>query len=160
LKSIEPKPLDKELHIGVVVSQFNTKVTDRLLQGALETLTEQGIADDNILLVQVPGAFEIPLTCKKLIEANKVDAIVALGAVIRGETPHFDYVASACTNGIEQLVYDAQIPIGFGVLTTENAQQAMDRSGPKKGNKGRDAVLVVLEMLALLNAIGSFRSLT
>lgn len=160
MKSLAPKPLDKELRIGVVVSQFNTKVTDRLLQGAMDTLAEQGVADDNILLIRVPGAFEIPLTCKKLVDANKVDAIIALGAIIRGETSHFDYVASACTNGIERLIYDTHIPLGFGVLTTENAQQAMDRSGPKKGNKGRDAALVALEMLGLLNAIEAIESVT
>ncbi|MFC1665715.1 6,7-dimethyl-8-ribityllumazine synthase [Pseudomonadota bacterium] len=153
MKMIEGK-LDKtDLRIGIVVSRFNAKVTERLLEGALETLREEGINDDNITLVRAPGAFEIPQLCRKLVEGSKVDAIVALGAIIRGETSHFDYVASACTNGIERLLYDHNVPIGFGVLTTENAEQAMDRSGDKRGNKGRDATLVALEMVTLLQSI-------
>ena len=155
MKTVEHKLVETNLRIGIVVSRFNAKVTDRLLEGAIETLNEEGVDDNNITLVRVPGAFEIPQMCKKLIEANKVDAIVALGAIIRGQTSHFDYVANACTNGIERLIYDTNIPIGFGVLTTDDAQQAMDRSGAKKGNKGRDAVLVVLEMVGLLNSVDS-----
>lgn len=153
MKTVAGKLVKTDLRIGIVVSRFNAKVTDRLLEGAIETLREQGVDDNNVILVRVPGAFEIPQMCKKLIETKKVDAIVALGAIIRGETTHFDYLASACTNGIERLIYDTNIPIGFGVLTTDNAEQAMDRSGTKKGNKGRDATLVVLEMMALLNSI-------
>ena len=153
MKTVEGNLDRSKLRVGVVVSRFNGKVTERLLEGALKTLHEEGVQDNNITLVRVPGAFEIPQICKRMVAGNNIDAIVALGAIIRGETSHFDYVASACTNGVERLIYDHDIPIGFGVLTTENGEQALNRSGGKKGNKGRDAALVALEMVALLHEI-------
>jgi 6,7-dimethyl-8-ribityllumazine synthase len=133
-----------------VASRFNEFVVTGLINGACDTMHKYGIAAANLRLVRVPGAFELPLAVKRLALAGQCDGIVALGAVIRGETPHFDYVASVCANGLNQVMLETGIPIGFGVLTSNTVEQAIERTGGKAGNKGAEAALAVLEMAALL----------
>jgi 6,7-dimethyl-8-ribityllumazine synthase len=144
---IEGKHDARGLRIGIIVSRFNQFITEKLLEGALDGLKSHGGADDDITVVRVPGAFEIPLAAEKLAVAGRYDALVCLGAVIRGDTPHFEYVSEAVTHGIVQAVSKHQIPISFGVLTTDDVQQAMDRSGAKDSNKGYEAALTAIEMV-------------
>lgn len=139
------KPTSK-YHIGIVTSRFNSEITEKLLEGALEILEEAPVKIDS---VKVPGAVEIPIVCKALLEAG-CDGVVALGAVIRGETSHYDYVCSSVERGITQLMLETGKPIAFGVLTTENEKQALDRVGGRHGHKGQEAAEVVLEMVGLL----------
>jgi 6,7-dimethyl-8-ribityllumazine synthase len=134
------------LRIGVVVSRFNEFITEQLAKGALETLAKHGCAD--ISVVKVPGAWELALAAQAL--CGRCDAIVALGAVVRGDTPHFDYVAGGAANGLSRVSLDTGVPIAFGVLTTDNLQQAMDRAGGKSGNKGSEAAEVAIELANLL----------
>jgi 6,7-dimethyl-8-ribityllumazine synthase len=141
------------LTIGVVVSRFNQFITDKLLEGALDALQSHGIADDHITVTHVPGAFEIPLITDRMAASGKYDALVCLGAVIRGDTPHFEYVCDAVTRGIGEAVWQYKLPIGFGVLTTDDVQQAMDRSKAKDANKGYEAALTVIEMVSVLRQI-------
>ena len=140
------------MRIGVVTSIFNSEITDKLEQGALDYLEKVDDTVVEILAVRVPGAIEIPLTCQALFEQG-CDGVVALGAVIRGETSHYDYVCNSVERGITALMLDYNKPIGFGILTTENEEQAMDRAGGKHGNKGADAAEVVFEMIGLLKDI-------
>lgn len=139
--------------IGVVTARFNFEVTEKLEQGALELLYARGFKDDQILLVRVPGAFEIPLAVKKLLSKPDVIGCVALGAVIRGDTSHYDYVCNAVETGCTQLALDFQKPVGFGILTTENDEQAHARAGGAHGNKGADAAQVVIEMANLMSTL-------
>ena len=141
------------LRIGIIVSRFNNFVTETLLQGALDACTSHGGSEDDLTVVRVPGAFEIPIVADKLAASGKFDALVCLGAVIRGDTPHFDYVCDAVTRGVGDAVQIHKIPIGFGVLTTDNVQQAMDRAGSKDANKGYEALLVAVEMVNLLRQV-------
>ena len=134
----------------IVVARFNAFVVESLLSGALDTLKRQGVSEANITVVRVPGAFEIPLAAKKVIERGKVDAVIALGAVIRGGTPHFDYVCGECASGLASVSRETGVPIAFGVLTTDSIEQAIERSGTKAGNKGVDAAMSALEMVSLL----------
>lgn len=136
--------------IAIVVGQFNHLITDSLLKGALEAIEKQGIKPESIKVVKVPGAFEIPLACQKLAKTNQYTAILALGAVIRGATPHFDFVCDACSRGVMDVSLRYDIPIGFGVLTTNTIEQAIERAGTKAGNKGREAAMVALEMIEVL----------
>ena len=138
---------------AILVGRFNSFVVESLLQGAIDTLKRHGVSDDNITVVRAPGAWELPLVAKKLAASNKFDAIIALGAVIRGGTPHFDYVAGECAKGLGVVGLDAGIPVAFGVLTTDSIEQAIERSGTKAGNKGVDAAMTAIEMLSLLKAI-------
>lgn len=139
------------LKIAVVVGQFNHLITDSLLKGALERLEKQGIdVQTQVNIVKVPGAFEIPLACQRLAKTGQYDAMVALGAVIRGATPHFDYVCDACTQGVMNVSLEFDLPIGFGVLTTDNIEQAIERAGTKAGNKGAEAADVALDMIDVL----------
>jgi 6,7-dimethyl-8-ribityllumazine synthase len=144
---------NKRLRIGVVTSRFNHEVTEMLLDGALRVLEDANV---EIFSVKVPGAVEIPLACKALLEAG-CEGIVALGAVIRGETSHYDYVCTSVERGITTLMLDTGKPIGFGVLTTENEEQAFDRVGGKHGHKGEEAAQVVLEMVGLLKDLKTIR---
>jgi 6,7-dimethyl-8-ribityllumazine synthase len=153
-KFVEGQKDARGLKIGVVVSRFNQFVTEKLLEGARDGFVSHGGADENLEIVRVPGAFEIPLAVEKLAATGKYDALVCLGAVIRGDTPHFDYVCDAVTRGIGAAMRAHQIPIGFGVLTTDDVQQAMQRAGSKDANKGYEALLTVLEMVHLIRAIG------
>lgn len=137
------------LRIGVVVSRFNSVVTDRLLAGALEALRSHGLRDDDIEVVHVPGAFEIPLAARWLADRGQLDAIVCLGAVVRGETPHFEYIAAAAVNEISRLSATSGLPIALGVLTTNNIEQALARATGGHGNKGYEAATTALEMANL-----------
>ena len=143
-----------DARVAVVVSRWNNQITDNLLKGAVTTLDRQGLADENIEIYRVPGAFELPLACKRLAEKGSLDGIVALGCVIRGDTPHFDYVCSECTRGIGAVGLDSGIPVGFGLLTCDNVAQAEARSSDDRENKGEEAALTVLEMISLLRQIG------
>ncbi len=137
----------------LVVGRWNSFVVEHLLAGALDTLRRHGIADDNITVVRAPGAFEIPLVCKKVAQKGGVDAIIALGAVIRGGTPHFEYVAGECTKGLSMVSMESGVPVAFGVLTVDSIEQAVERAGTKAGNKGEEAAMSALEMVSLLRKI-------
>jgi 6,7-dimethyl-8-ribityllumazine synthase len=143
------------LRIGIIVSRFNGFITEKLLEGAIEGLKNHGGEDHNITVVHVPGAFEIPLVAAKMAASGKYDALVCLGAVIRGETPHFDYVSDAVTRGISRTICRYQLPVAFGVLTTNNVEQAMERSGIKDANKGYEAALTAIEMANVVRQISS-----
>jgi len=134
----------------LVVGRWNSFVVESLVSGALDTLRRHGVGDDRITLVRAPGAFEIPLVCKKLAEKKQYDAIIALGAVIRGGTPHFEYVAGECTKGLAQVMMEYGVPVAFGVLTVDTIEQAIERAGTKAGNKGAEAASSALEMVSLL----------
>jgi len=147
-------PLDATgMRIAVVAGRFNGHVTEPLVAGALGMLAELGIAADEVPVHWVPGAFEMPLVAKRLAASGIVDAVVCLGAVIRGDTAHFDYVAGPCANGIAQASLDTGVPIAFGVLTTDDEQQACDRAGGIAGNKGEEAARTAVEMVALLRRL-------
>lgn len=138
---------------AIVVSRFNSFIGERLLEGAIDALVRHGVADSDITVVRVPGAFEIPLFAKKLAESAKYDALICLGAVIRGSTPHFDYVASEVSKGVASVSLDSGVPIAFGVLTTDTIEQAVERAGTKAGNKGFDAAMTVIEAVNLLKVL-------
>ena len=138
------------MRMALVVARFNHFVTDRLVEGALDALVRHGAKEDDIAIVRVPGAFEIPLAAKRIAAGGKYDAIICLGAVIRGSTPHFDYVAAEVSKGVAAVGLDAGIPVAFGVLTTDSIEQAVERAGTKAGNKGSEAALVAVEMVNLL----------
>lgn len=135
--------------IAIVVSRFNHFLTDKLLEGAIDCLIRHGVKEEQISVYQVPGALEIPQTAAKLLKKKKFDAIITLGVVIRGDTTHYEYVAGECSAGIAKLALDAVIPIIFGVVTTENLEQAIERCGTKAGNKGWDAAMAAIEMINL-----------
>jgi 6,7-dimethyl-8-ribityllumazine synthase len=140
-----------DLRIGVVVSRFNGFITEALTQGALEVLAKHGCREENIRVVRVPGAWELPVAAKHL--AASCDAIVAIGAVIRGDTPHFEYVAGGAAEGLSKVSIETGVPVAFGVLTTNDMQQAMDRAGGKSGNKGAEAAEVAIEMANLIRQL-------
>lgn len=149
IKIIEGDFINTQAKIAIVVGRFNSFVVESLLEGALDTLKRYGVKSDDVTIVRAPGAFEIPVTAKHLANMNKFDAIIALGAVIRGGTPHFEYVAGECTKGLGQVALDSGIPVAFGVLTVDSIEQAIERSGTKAGNKGAEAALSALEMVSL-----------
>ncbi|HEV8717610.1 MAG TPA: 6,7-dimethyl-8-ribityllumazine synthase [Candidatus Binatia bacterium] len=138
---------------GLIVSQFNSLITERLQAGAIDALCRHGAREEDISVVQVPGAFDIPLFAKKMAASGRYDALVCLGAVIKGETPHFDYISAAMTQGIKEVMLAHGLPVTFGVLTTESMEQALDRAGGKAGNKGTEAALAAVEMLNALKAL-------
>jgi 6,7-dimethyl-8-ribityllumazine synthase len=142
------------MRIAIVVSRFNDFVTDRLLAAAQETLREQGVLDDAIEVLHVPGAFEIPIAAQRVAETGRVAAVVCLGCLIKGETPHFDYISSACAHGITAAAAATGIPMAFGVLTTTSLEQALERAVPGDANKGREAALAALEMARLFSTLG------
>jgi len=152
-RSIEGRSNAQGLKIGVVVSRYNQFITEKLLDGALDGFKSHGGEDENVTIIHVPGAFEIPLIVEKMAASGKYDALVCLGAVIRGDTPHFDYVCDAVTRGIGDAVRTYKIPIGFGVLTTDNVQQAMERAGSKDANKGYEALLTAVEMVNVIRQL-------
>ena len=149
---IEGNVNDRVAKVGVVVARWNSMVTDRLLEGALSALKSKGLNNDQMIVARCPGAFELPLIAKKLLERDDIEGIVTLGAVIRGDTPHFDYVCKAVTDGVLELNIRSGKPVIFGVLTTDNVEQALQRCG-EKGNKGAEAALAMLEMISLLKKI-------
>ncbi len=139
--------------IGIVVARFNSFIAEKLLEGALDSLVRSGVSTDDIVVARVPGAFEIPLIAQKMAKSGKYDAIICLGAVIRGATPHFDYVAGEVSKGTAQVMLDTGIPVLFGVLTTETIEQAIERAGTKAGNKGSDVAIAALEMINLIGRL-------
>jgi 6,7-dimethyl-8-ribityllumazine synthase len=141
------------MHFGLVVSQFNSLITERLQAGAIDALCRHGVREEDIVVVQVPGAFDIPLFAKKMAASGRYDALVCLGAVIKGETPHFDYISAAMTQGIKEVMLTHGLPVAFGVLTTDSMEQALDRAGGKAGNKGAEAALAAVEMLNTLKVL-------
>jgi 6,7-dimethyl-8-ribityllumazine synthase len=141
------------IRIGIIVSRFNNFITEKLLAGALEGLKSHGSEENDVTVIRVPGAFEIPLLADRMAASGKYDALVCLGAVIRGETPHFEYVSEAVTRGIGAAIAKYRIPMGFGVLTTNNVEQAMERSGSKDANKGYEAALTALEMVNVIRRL-------
>ena len=143
------------MRLAIVAGRFNAHVTEKLVDGALATLAELGLDREGVPVHWVPGAFEIPLVAKRLADSGSVDAVVCLGAVIRGGTAHFDYVAGPCAAGIAQASLDSGIPVVFGVLTTDDEQQALDRAGGREGNKGDEAARTAVEMVSLLRALPS-----
>jgi 6,7-dimethyl-8-ribityllumazine synthase len=144
----------KGLRFALVVSRFNAVVTDALLEGAVEALEEHGVAADDLTVVRVPGAWELPGTCARVLEGDDVDGVVALGCVIRGETPHFEFVAGEAARGLGTLALDAPVPVVFGVLTTDDLEQALRRAGDGEENKGREVALSALEMATLYRRLG------
>lgn len=150
---LEGKLTAKDMKVAIVVARFNEFITSKLLSGAVDCLIRHEAKDDDITVAWVPGAFEIPMACKKLAESGKYDAVIALGAVIRGATPHFDYVCAEASKGIAQVSMQTGVPVAFGVLTTENIQQAIERAGTKAGNKGVDCAMSAMEMVNLFKAM-------
>ncbi len=143
----------KGLKFAIVVGRFNSLITEKLLEGAVDCIVRHNGSEDNITVVRVPGSFEIPLTAKKLAKTGKYDAVICLGAVIRGSTPHFEYVANEVTKGIAQVSLETEVPISYGILTTDTIEQAIERAGTKMGNKGFDAALTAIEMVNVLRSI-------
>ncbi len=138
---------------ALVASRFNSFIVDHLVQGAIDVLRRHGISEDAITLVRVPGAFELPLVARRLANTRRFDAVIALGAVIRGGTPHFDYVAGSCVRGLAEVNLSCDLPVAFGVLTVDTIEQAIERAGTKAGNKGADAALSAIEMVSLLRKL-------
>lgn len=154
IKTIEGAMTVENARFCLVVARFNSFIVESLLDGAVDTLKRHGASEDDITLVRVPGAFEMPLALEKLAAKGGYDAIIALGAVIRGGTPHFDYVAGECVKGMAQVTLKHEVPIAFGVLTVDTIEQAIERAGTKAGNKGAEATLSAIEMVNLLRQIG------
>ncbi len=153
-KRYEGMLVGKGLKFGVVVSRFNEFITSKLLGGAQDALLRHGVNQEDIEIAWVPGAFEIPLVAKKLAQTKRYDAVICLGAVIRGSTPHFEYVATEVTKGIAKVGLDTELPITFGVITADTIEQAIERAGSKMGNKGFDAATTAIEMANLVKDIG------
>ncbi len=152
-RTIEGNLSSKGLKFAIVVSRFNDFISARLLEGAVDTLIRSGSADADMDVVKVPGSYEMPLAAKRLASMGAYDAIICLGCVIRGDTPHFDYVAAEAAKGIAKVALDTGVPVAFGVITADNLEQAIERAGTKSGNKGRDAALTAIETANLLKAI-------
>ncbi len=150
---IEGKLNASGFKFGIVVSRFNSFICDRLVEGALDTLVRHGASDDDIDIVRVPGAFEIPVAAKKAAATGRYDALVCLGAVIRGSTPHFDYVCTEVSKGVARVSLETGLPVAFGVITTDSIEQAIERAGSKAGNKGGDAAMTAIEMVNLFRTI-------
>jgi 6,7-dimethyl-8-ribityllumazine synthase len=150
MKTYEGKLQAKGFKIGIVVSRFNQFITGKLLDGALDALKKLGAEDSDVAIYKVPGSFEIPLITKKLALSKKVDGIVCLGALIRGDTPHFDFLSAEVTKGLAQIAMEDGIPVSFGILTVETIEQGIERAGTKAGNKGWDAVFSLIETLTLI----------
>jgi len=153
-KNLEGKLVAKGLKFGIVVSRFNHFITDRLLDGALDAIQRSGGDEADCTVVRVPGSFEIPLAAKKLAKSNRYHAVVCLGCVIRGATPHYDYIAAEVTKGIALVTLETEVPVSFGVLVTDSIEQAIERAGTKVGNKGFDAAMTAIEMASLMKEIG------
>ena len=152
-KVIEGNLSAKGVKFGLVVSRFNDFINKRLMDGALDALNRHGAEDKNISIIKVPGSFEIPLMAKKLAGSGNYDAVICLGAVIRGATPHFEYISAEVTKGIAQVALDTGVPVSFGILTTDNIEQAIERAGTKSGNKGWDAAISAIEMVNVLKSV-------
>jgi 6,7-dimethyl-8-ribityllumazine synthase len=152
MKTYEGNLVAQNLKFGIIVGRFNEFIGGKLLSGALDGLKRHGVEEDEIEIAWVPGAFEIPLMAKKMAKSEKYNAIICLGAVIKGATPHFDYVSSEVSKGVANVSLDSELPIIFGVLTTDTIEQAIERAGTKAGNKGYDAAVTAIEMVNLLKS--------
>ncbi|ABA88694.1 6,7-dimethyl-8-ribityllumazine synthase [Syntrophotalea carbinolica DSM 2380] len=150
---IEGKLNAEGFKFGIIVSRFNSFICDRLVEGALDTLVRHGAADGDIDILRVPGAFEIPVAAQKAAASKRYDALICLGAVIRGSTPHFDYVCAEVSKGVASVSLDSGMPVSFGVITTDSIEQAIERAGTKAGNKGTDAAITAIEMVNLFKVI-------
>ena len=153
IEMIEGDFVQVDARYAIVVARFNSFIVEQLVEGAVDTLIRQGVTPTHITVVRVPGAYELPLVCQQLASNQKIDAVIALGAVIRGGTPHFDYVAGECAKGISQAALKTQKPIAFGVITTDTIEQAIERAGTKAGNKGAEAAHTAMEMVSVLKRI-------
>lgn len=153
IKTVEGKIVAKGMKFGIAASRFNDFISGRLIEGAIDTLIRAGADEKDIQIYKVPGAFELPLTAKKLAKSGRFDAVICLGAVIRGATPHFEYISAEVTKGIASVGMEAEIPVIYGVLTTDTIEQAIERAGTKSGNKGADAAISAIEMVDLFKKI-------
>lgn len=153
MKIYEGKLVSKEIKVGIVAARFNEFITGKLVEGALDGLKRHDVQEENVSLAWVPGAFEIPLIASKMAKSGKYDAVICLGAVIRGSTSHYDYVCSEVSKGVASVALNSDIPVMFGVLTTENIEQAIERAGSKAGNKGFDCAVGAIEMVNLIRQI-------
>jgi len=153
IETIEGDYLVADARFGIVASRFNSFIVERLLSGCLGTLKHHGISEAHIIVVRIPGAFEMPLVAKHMAQTGQYDALIALGAVIRGATPHFEYVAGVCSRGLATVATQFDIPLAFGVLTVDTIEQAIERAGTKVGNKGVDAALAAIEMVSLMRKL-------
>ena len=153
MKVLEGNLVANDVKIGIVVGRFNEFIVSKLLGGALDGLKRHGVSEDNISVAYVPGAFEIPLIAKKMAQSDKYDAVICLGAVIKGSTPHFDYVCAEASKGIATVALNAEKPVLFGVLTTDSIEQAIERAGTKGGNKGYDVAVGAIEMINLMREL-------
>ena len=153
MKTLEGNLVSKEIRVGIVVARFNEFITSKLLGGSMDGLLRHNVAEDDIHVAWVPGAFEIPLVASKMAKSGKYDAVICLGAVIRGATSHYDYVCNEVSKGVASISLENDIPVMFGVLTTDNIEQAIERAGSKAGNKGYDCALGAIEMVNLLREI-------
>lgn len=154
MKVYQGKLQAKGLKIGIVLSRFNQFISDRLLEGALDALQKTGAEEANLSLYKVPGSFEVPLVAKKLAREGKVDGILCLGVLIRGDTPHFDFLSAEVTKGLAQISMEEQIPLAYGILTVETIEQGIERAGTKAGNKGYDAAFSLVETIQLIKQAG------
>lgn len=143
----------RDTTIGIVASRFNGHVVGRLLSACIDKLVSSGLSENNIIIVHVPGAFEIPIAVQQLILKHECEAVITLGAIVRGETPHFEYIANGCTNAIAKLSLKYNVPVIFGVLTTDNIEQAMERAGPEESNKGAESAQAAIHMISLMRRI-------
>ena len=153
MKTYEGKLVSKEIRVGIVAARFNEFITNKLLGGAVDALVRHDVKDEDISVAWVPGAFEIPLVASKMAKSGKFDAVICLGAVIRGSTSHYDYVCNEVSKGVAAVSLETGIPVMFGVLTTENIEQAIERAGTKAGNKGFDCAVGAIEMVNLIREI-------
>ncbi len=153
IKTIEGELTIRGIRFGIAVARFNSFVVESLLEGAIDALLRHGATDTDLEIIRVPGAYELPLVVQKMANSKKYDAIIALGAVIRGGTPHFEYVAGECTKGLSQVMMQSGLPVSFGVLTVDSIEQAIERAGTKAGNKGAEAAMSAVEMVNVLRKI-------
>ncbi len=154
MRTTEGQWIIRDDRIAIIAARFNERIVDRRVSGAVDALKRHGAGDTQLQLIRVPGALELPLAAQRLAKARQVDGIVALGVVIRGATPHFDYVCSECASGLQRVSLEYDMPIGFGVLTCDTIEQAVERAGTKAGNKGADAAMATIEMINVLQQLG------
>ncbi|MAF84436.1 MAG: 6,7-dimethyl-8-ribityllumazine synthase [Gammaproteobacteria bacterium] len=154
MRTTEGQLIIRDERIAIIATRFNESIVENLVSGAVDALKRHGAGDTQLQLIHVPGAYELPLAAQRLAKARQVDGIVALGVVIRGATPHFDYVCSECASGLQRVSLEHDLPIGFGVLTCDTIEQAVERAGTKAGNKGADAAMATIEMISVLQQLG------
>jgi len=151
----DPHPASAGIRIAIAVARFNPEVTNLMLAGCRQALLDAGLSEAQLEVQPVPGAWELPLACRELADSGRYDGVIALGAVVRGETAHFDFISAECARGLQQTQLDTGVPVGFGVLTPENGEQALERADPERKNKGREAALAVLDMIELKRRVAS-----